>query len=680
MKENFAHTQVYKEQLYKLAYNVWTMWDYEALGLFREIDEDLFFRVGENPVGFLNKIAEEDLNKILSDKHFLARLEAIFNRYTEYEKKSNYFSKQMADRLVAYFSMEYGLHGSIPVYSGGLGILSGDHLKGASDLGIPIIGVGLFYRYGYFNQRINEGGMQEEFYEENKIGDLPIREVIDRENKPLRIEVNILGNSIQVQVLEANIGKVKLILLNTNISENPVEYRKITDYLYVADRDKRIQQEIVLGFGGYRALKAMGIKPTTYHLNEGHSAFIIIELLREYIKDSGCTFEEAVELVRKSTVFTTHTPVEAGNENFPTEMIEKYLKKDIENLGISFEDFVKLGTNREKEPFWLPALAIRFSCKVNGVSKLHAEVSREMWANLFPNRDVDEVPIQGITNGVHYSWLSSEFYELFVRYLGPEFILKLDAENLSHIFDIPDREIWKAHRMAKERLLRFLERKLKQRLESDILTVGYARRFATYKRATLLLEDKERLKRILCDNTRPIRIIFAGKAHPADQEGKEMIRTILQYAREHNLRDKVFFIENYDIAMARYLVQGVDVWLNNPLKPMEASGTSGMKAGINGVLNLSVPDGWWPECYNGKNGWAITAGEGVTNLQERNRAEAGQIYDLLEGAITVLYYTRNKEGLPVEWVSMMKESIYSVYKNFNIGRMLKDYVEKIYTP
>ncbi len=680
MRREIVTGEQLKEQLYQLAYNLWAFWDYEVLNLFREIDGELFCEVKENPVKFLNRLAKDRLDELVTDKKFSSGLEWIFARYREYVKSSSLFSDLLKDEMIAYFSMEYGLHGSIPIYSGGLGILSGDHLKGASDLGIPIVGVGLFYRYGYFAQRITAEGVQEEFYKENRIEDLPLREVVGVDNKPLSVKVKILGTPVKIKVLEANIGRVKLLLLSTDTDENPPEYRDITDYLYVADRDKRIQQEIVLGFGGYRVLRAMGFKPSLYHLNEGHSAFIIVERLKDYLGDANITFEEATRLIRESTVFTTHTPVEAGNENFSLEMIKKYLGDKIKAIGIPFEDFVKLGANRKREPFWLPALAIRFSSKVNGVSKLHAEVSKKMWKNLFFEKGEDKIPILGITNGVHHSWMSEELYKLFVKYLGSGFIFGANASDLSSVFDIPDEKIWRAHQIEKEKLLHFLEIRMGQKLNPEILTIGYARRFATYKRATLLLEDRVRLKEILRNQERPVQVIFAGKAHPADEEGKNLIKVIIEYAREYGLEDRIFFVEDYDMTVAQYLVKGVDVWLNNPLKPMEASGTSGMKAGINGVLNLSVLDGWWPECYNGKNGWAITSGEGIMDSSLRGKAEAKQIYELLENTITKLFYTRDNSGLPGGWISMMKESIYSVYKDFNIGRMLGEYVEKFYLP
>ncbi|MFW6139719.1 MAG: alpha-glucan family phosphorylase, partial [Spirochaetota bacterium] len=518
------------------------------------------------------------------------------------------------------------------------------------------------------------------------------------DGKPIYVTVNILDNPVRIQVWYINVGRSKLLLLDPNIEENPPQFRSITDYLYDARKDIRIMQEIVLGFGGVRVLEKIQVKPDVFHINEGHSAFLIIERLRKLINEENYSFDEAYAVVKNTMVFTTHTPVEAGNENFSVEMIKKYLEKEIEELGISFDAFVKFGMHNDTSTFWLPAFAMRFSRYINGVSQIHSQVSRNMWQGLFPSSRVEEIPITGITNGVHYSWLSGEMRYLFETYLGPDYMYVPHQNNmLSRILDIPDEEIWEAHMKRKRRMITFLRRKVeedyikkgysmvkikkaREMLGVNYLTVCYAKRFASYKRPFLLIRDRERLKNILTNAKMPTQLIFAGKAHPADVEGKDMIKQILEYAREYGLEDRVIFIENYDKGIAEHLVQGTDVWINTPIKPQEASGTSGMKAGMNGVLNLSILDGWWPECYHQNNGWAITAGDFYTNPVMRDIAESNQIYDLLEEEITRAYYERDEREIPRRWVNMMRESMYSVFKDFNINRMIGDYAEKFYLP
>ena len=686
------------DRLFELAYNIWSLWDDDALDLFDRIDTKLFRDFNKNPVRLLHQLSEEKLEELAADDAFLYDLNTVFEKYKLYSEHGKIYTEEFKDSAVAYFSMEFGLHKSVPIYAGGLGILSGDHLKGASDLGIPIIGVGLFYRYGYFDQHINPNGIQEEAFTENNVYYMPIKELKDLQGKSVYISVDILGTPVKVKVWQIKVGLIKLLLLDTNIEENPSEYRAITNYLYDADRDKRIQQEIILGLGGLRLLDELNIKPSVFHLNEGHSAFLIIERLKRLIKNEKYSFNEAAGLIKSSTVFTTHTPVQAGNESFPIEKIKKYLQKDIESMGINFADFLQYGLYNNKDTFWLPVLAIKFSRYINGVSKLHSEVSKQMWKDLFPNRVVSEIPITNVTNGVHHSWLSNEMRYLFKRYISPDYVYSgKDQELLRRVLEIPDEDIWEAHMQRKREMISFLRdlfkeeavkkgysliriKKIQEMLDVRTLTIGYARRFATYKRPTLLIHDKERLKSILTSTKKPVQIIFSGKAHPADLAGKNMIKEIIDYAREYQVEDKLIFIENYNRRIAEHLVQGVDVWLNTPIKPMEASGTSGMKAGMNGVLNLSVLDGWWPECYNCKNGWAITAGEIYTNQDLRNFAEANQIYDTIEEEIAPLFYERDEHDIPRDWVGMMKESIFSVYKDFTISRMLSDYTQKFYLP
>ncbi len=700
LKNIFVHPR-YPENLRKLiylAYNIWALWDAEATKIFYRINPSLFRSLNKNPVNFLHAVPEERLQELSEDKAFLYDLEKIWKKYESYTTHQTKFNEVFKDRIIAYFSMEYGLHQSIPNFAGGLGVLSGDHLKGVSDQGIPVIGIGLFYKYGYFNQRINLNGVQEEVYKENSVYYMPIKELKTLEGNAIYVTVTILDTPVKVKAWFINIGKTKLLLLDTNIDENPPEFRTITDYLYVAKKETRLMQEIILGFGSLKLLEAIKVKPDIFHLNEGHSAFLIIERLNKLINKEKHSFEEAYALIKNTTVFTTHTPVEAGNENYPVDMIKKYLEGAVKSLGLSFDQFVKYGLHHDTSTFWLPVFAIRFSRYVNGVSQIHSEVSRKMWSKIFPQMETREIPIINITNGVHYSWLSNEMRELFESYLGPDYIYEKENEEVwKRILDIPDQEIWEAHLKRKREMITFLRRtveahytqkgyslvkikKAQEMLNANYLTIGFARRFATYKRPTLLIKDKERLQKILSNTDKPMQLIFAGKAHPADFAGKNMIKEIIDFAREYEVEDRVIFIENYTRGIAVHLVQGVDVWLNNPVKHFEASGTSGIKAGMNGVLNLSILDGWWPECYNGNNGWAITAGDIYQDSELKDSVEANQIYDLFEEEILDLYYERDERDIPKQWVKMMKESIYTVYKDFNINRMLSEYCEKCYLP
>jgi glycogen phosphorylase len=603
------------------------------------------------------------MNELSNDKDFLAELDRVWNKFDEYMKYSASPQDTIPDEcavdknnVVAYFSMEFGLHESMPIYSGGLGILAGDHIKTASDLGIPVIGVGLIYRCGYFTQRINIEGRQEEIYPVLENHYLPIKEMRLDDGRPAFVETKILGENCKIKLWQIDVGRTKVILLDTNVEGNSKQLRDITNELYVADKDKRIQQEIVLGLGGIKALSLLNIKPNIYHINEGHSAFLIIARLQKLIAEEKLSFSEARELIRASTVFTTHTPVIAGNEHFESKMVKKYLEHEIKQFGLSFDEFSAYAAiENDKGVFWLPALAIRFSKFVNGVSRIHGEVSRKMWATIFPGTQPAEIPIDYVTNGVHWSWISEPFTNLFNHYIGPDFIHCRDKGYIwQKLAGAPDEEIWKAHRKNKLKLIEFIRRKLAGDLVArgytqaritnitrlfnpEHLTIVFARRFAHYKRATLLLQDKERLLRVLTNSKKPAQLIFAGKAHPADAAGKYMIKEILDFAHSRKLEDKIVFLENYDIDVARHLVCGADIWLNNPIMENEASGTSGMKAAMNGVLNLSVPDGWWAEGYNGKNGWPITAGQYYVHTELQETAEANQIYDILEYEVADLF-------------------------------------------
>jgi len=691
-------------KLYGLAHNLWCLWDYDAINLFYRIDTHLFRSVNHNPVKFLLDLPEEKMNELSNDKGFLLELDRVWQKFDEYMKYIGGPQNGNGDDcglnkniVIAYFSMEFGLHESMPIYSGGLGILAGDHLKTVSDLGLPVIGVGLLYKFGYFTQRINLEGRQEELFLELENHYLPIKEIRLPDGRPAFVETRILGENCRIKLWQIDVGRTRLILLDTSVETNPRHLRDITNELYVSDRDKRIQQEIVLGLGGVKALELLGIKPNVYHINEGHSAFLVIPRLQKLMAEEKLSFSEARALIRTSTVFTTHTPVIAGNEHFDTKMVKKYLEQEIRQLGVSFDEFSAYGfIENNKDTFCMPALAIRFSRYVNGVSKIHGEVSRKMWAGLFQGTQTVEIPIGYVTNGVHWSWISEPFTNLFNRYVSPNFIHCRGKGNIwQKLADTPDEEIWEAHRKNKLKLIEYIRRKLAADLVArgysqhkianitrlfnpDFLTVVFARRFAPYKRATLLLKDKERLIKIITNAKRPVQLIFAGKAHPADAAGKYMIKEILDFAKDRKLEDRVIFLENYDIDVARHLVWGADVWLNTPVMENEASGTSGMKAGMNGVLNLSVPDGWWAEGYNGRNGWTIAAGKYYVHTELQETAEANQIYDLLEEEVAELFYERNGEDIPERWVGMMKESIISVCGNFNMNRVLVDYSKKFY--
>jgi starch phosphorylase len=694
------------QKLYHLAHNLWWTWNYDAINLFCRMDSDLFKKVDHNAVKFLHYLPKDKVIALAKDKGFLFELDKIWQKFDDYMKYKisikdtiNQDCELNEEDIIACFSMEYGIHESLPIYAGGLGILFGDYLKRASDIGLPVVAVGLLYKYGYFNQRITFDGQQEELLVEFENHYTPIKEVRTQDGKQAYVEIRILNEYVKAKLWTVNIGKVKLLLLDTDIDVNPPHLRDIVNELYIADREKRIQQELVLGLGGIKALELMNLDPKIYHLNEGHSAFLIIGRLQKLMKGQGFSFSEAHAIIRTSTIFTTHTPVIAGNENFKTEVVKKYLEPEIKTLGITFDQFASYGFEEgNNDIFWLPAFAIRFSRYVNAVSKQHREVSRKMWANIFPERPQAEVPIDYITNGVHISWVSEPFNFIFSRYMGPDYVRCGEIEeNWKSILKIPDEEIWEAHHRNKKVLLLYIKAKIAESLiargyshtkvqkitnifNSEYLTVVFAKRFASYKRATLILKDKERLKNILTNPKKPVQLIFSGKAHPADEQGKKMINEIIDFAKEYEVEDRVIFLENYDINCARHVVWGADVWLNVPIRDNEASGTSGMKAAMNGVLNLSTLEGWWKEGYNRKNGWAITVGEFYRNLELQELAEANQIYELLEEEITEIFYERNEAGIPEQWVKMMKESLISVCQNFNMNRVLTEYIKKLYIP
>lgn len=693
-------------KLYEIAYNLWWSWDYEALGLFNRADTQLFRAVNHNPIKLLHSLPRERIETLSNDRGFLFELDKVWRKFQEYMKYTATLEVENSEKYgiseknpIACFVMECGVHESLPIYAGGLGVLCGDLFKAGSDMGLPVVGVGLLYKYGYFNQRIASDGQQQEEYVEFENHLEPMKEVRGQEGEPVYVSLDMLDEWVRIKLWQVDIGQTRLILLDTDIEDNPPHLRDITHELYVADKPVRLQQELILGLGGLRALDALSIEPAIYHINEAHSALAIVGRLERLIKEKGFSFQEARAVIRSSTVFTTHTPVLAGNESFETQLLEKFVKSRLEALGVSFADFAALGVVEQKRNvFWLPAMAIRSSGFVNAVSRQHAEVSRRMWSTLYPERHIAEIPIDYVTNGVHSSWVSQSFDHVFSRYMGPDYWRAAREEGIwERVLDIPPEEIWEAHHENKKILVPFVREKiaaglstrgysdsrrlkLASLLNPDYLTVVFARRFAYYKRATLILKDRARLREILTNSERPVQLIFAGKAHPADEAGKNMIKEIIDFAREYNIEDRVTFLENHDMNMARHLVWGADVWLNTPLKEREGCGTSGMKAAINGVLNLSVLQGWWRECFNEVNGWAITAGELYTNPDLQEEAEAEQIYNLLEEEIVERFYTRNDAGVPESWVEMIKQSIYSVGYEFTMRRVLTDYMRKLFMP
>lgn len=691
--------------LHDLAFNVWTCWDKDSEKLFHRLDPQLFRQLNHNPVEFLYKLNPDRLKEAAKDKGFLYELQHVtekFKSYMGYEGTylENGEEKQFnKDDVVAYICTEYGLHESIPLYSGGLAVLAGDQLKAVSDVGFSMVGFGLMYRYGYFNQRIMPDGTQTEEFHENTWYLCAVKEVMDSVGNPLLIEIPLKGEKVIAKIWSIQVGKVPLYLIDTNVHQNPPKFRKITNTLYDPDRAIRLEQELILGRGSIIALQALGITPKVYHLNEGHTAFAILERLLGLMKDKNMSLDDAREIVKRSTVFTTHTPVVEGNEHFSDDLIKEYLVDEVKALGLSMDEFLYLGKIKKEKLFWLPAFALRFSGCSNGVSQIHADVSKSMWKDIFPTRHERELPIEGITNGVHVqSWLSLQMTELFDRYIGPDYLHSAEQTDVwKKIQTIPDGEIWNAHRRRKEQVISFIRRRisemmkrrgycknkikdLEQVLNQDYLTIGFARRFAHYKRGNLLLNDPERLTAILTNADKPVQLVFAGKAHPADGIGKDIIKQLFNFINNYPVENHVVFIEDYDINIARHLIQGVDVWLNTPIKPMEASGTSGMKAGMNGVLNLSVLDGWWPEAYNGENGWAIVAGEGNEDPEISRDAEANHLYELLENEITETYYDRTDNDVPTEWVKMMKNSIITVGSGFNMHRAVREYLYKFYLP
>ena len=694
------------EKLSVIANNLWWSWNTNFLKLFKEIDIDVWERVGKNPVKFLKKVSQDKLEQVAEDSDFLKQYDKFAKDFEDYIKSKNtWFSKKFPNNqndIIAYFSAEYGLDEILPIYSGGLGILSGDHLKSASDLGIPLIAVGLLYKNGYFWQTINGQGVQETEYKDLDIENLPINPVKDVEGQDLIISVEMPKKKLYIKVWEIKVGRVTLYLMDSDIDANIAEYRGITKTLYGGNQETRIQQEIVLGMAGVELLRRLGVKPTVYHMNEGHSSFLILKLIENTIKDKKVSFNIAKDIVSSKTVFTTHTPVPAGNDIFPIELMDTYFKDYWDKLGISKQEFFKMGMKPNaslSSGFDMGVLALKVAGKKNGVSKLHGAVSRELFGDVWPNIASNEAPITYITNGIHTcSWLPQNIKNLYNEYLAPYWQDNIFNDEIwEKINNIPDEKLWNVHMERKRKLIALVKDsttkrlhrcgysyqeidKITSKLSENVLTIGFARRFATYKRATLIFKDLERITQIFSNENRPIQIIFAGKAHPADKEGQDLIKYIHEISMKPQFKGKIFLLENYNIAMSRYLISGVDVWLNTPRRPMEASGTSGQKASVNGVINFSVLDGWWAEGYNSKNGWYIGLNDEYENNEIQDKADSEDIYTTLERKIIPTYYDRNGANIPEKWVKIMKNSIISTGGRFSTSRMLVDYVEKLYIP
>ena len=695
------------EKLSEISNNLWWSWNTEFLRLFKTIDNDLWETCEKNPVKFLKQVSQERLEAVSKNVEFLKEYDKLARQFEDYmNSKNTWFANNYPENkndLIAYFSAEYGLDRTIPIYSGGLGILSGDHLKSASDLGIPLVAVGLLYKNGYFHQKINGYGDQETEYINIELSNLPINPVKDKNGEDLIIYVKFPKRRLYLKVWQINVGRIKLYLLDSDIEKNNPEDRDVTLRLYGGDQEMRIRQEIVLGMGGTNLLtRALGLNPTIYHMNEGHSAFLILELMKNIIKEKQVSFDVARDIASSKTVFTTHTPVPAGNDIFPLDLVDKYFKDFWPRLGLDREEFLRLGMKPSQilEPgFNMGILALKVAGKKNGVSKLHGAVSRELFGDVWPDIAANESPITYVTNGIHTcSWLSPKLKELYNKYLMPYWQDNIHEDKVwEKINNIPDKTLWETHQDRKEKLLKLVKDNTTQRLRRsgysyeeineitsklnpNALTIGFARRFATYKRATLIFKDLERITQILNNSERPVQLIFAGKAHPADKEGQDLIKRIHEISMMPQFKGKIFLLENYNIAMSQYLVSGVDVWLNNPRRPMEASGTSGQKASVNGVINFSVLDGWWAEGYNQENGWTIGTNAEYNSYEEQDIADSQSMYRTLEDKIIPTYYDKNEEGISPKWIRIMKNSIISTGGKYSTARMLVDYTNNLYMP
>lgn len=693
-------------KLKDIANNVWWTWNVDSLKLFEKIDFDLWQKVGKNPIKFLKQANQEKLNQTACDSEFLKEYDTIVGYFNDYMNSSNnWFSQnypKYKNDVIAYFSAEYGLDETLPIYSGGLGILSGDHCKSASDLGLPFVCIGLLYKQGYSNQYLNADGMQLYTPVEINIDDLPINPVIDENGKELIFDIEYLDRQLYIKVWKINVGKTPLYLLDTDIDKNNPTDRLLTQRLYGGDQETRISQEIILGIGGVKALEMLNIKPTIYHMNEGHCSFAALELTRTIMHQQHVSFNIAKELVFSKMIFTTHTPVPAGNDIFHFDLIEKYFANYWGYFGISKKEFIDLALKPApayNQGFNMGVLGFKFAGKRNGVSKLHESVTKDLFGDIWPTLSHAELPITHVTNGIHTcSWLQPTLKKLYNKYFEPFWQERIHIpETWDKIYTVPDEELWKAHMTQKEKLISLIKenvrtqmernnkeldeiKELEKNLTSDALIIGFARRFATYKRANLIFRDVERISKLLNDTNRPILLVFSGKAHPADKQGQELIRDIINLANKPQFKGKIVFLENYNMKIARYLVSGCDIWLNNPRRPLEASGTSGQKAAVNGVINFSILDGWWFEGYNGENGWAIGNTNVYKTFEAQDNADSQSIYDTLENEIIPTYFDRDNNNVPHSWVKIMKNSIKSCGYQYSTQRMVIDYTKNLYIP
>jgi starch phosphorylase len=686
----------------ELAHNLWWAWHPRARDVFRALDYPLWRDTRHNPVKVLCDITPERLNAAAADPVFLSLYESVMMDFdSDLNTQGSWFSTRYPNRLngpVAYFSMEFALHSSLPIYAGGLGVLAGDMCKEASDLGLPFIGVGFMYPQGYFHQHVSSDGWQLEIYQPLNFNEAPIERLVTPEGKPLIIQVALEARLLSIAAWLVRVGRVNIYLLDTNVEDNAAEDRQLSARLYTADPEIRIQQEIALGIGGVKLLRALGIQPAVWHANEGHSAFMSLERVRE-LMERGFSFAAALDQVREATIFTTHTPVPSGHDVFTPDLIEKYFTDYRFSLGIDENRFLALGRpdNRGQSGFNMTTLAINTARQSNAVSRLHEIETKKMWRGIWPDLSEDRLPITHFTNGVHIpSWIALEYTQLFEKYLGRDWLRKQDDVDFwTLVLKIPPEEIWHIHRSLKSRLIEIILTRAQARwadgdataqqvvamgalLNPQVLTLCYSRRFTEYKRPALILHDVARLKSIINNPLRPVQIIFAGKSHPADFAGKELLHTVYMLVQDREFQGRIAFLEDYDMNLARYLAHGADVWLNNPRRLQEASGTSGMKAAVNGVLNLSVRDGWWDEGYNGENGWAIGAGPAEGSVPDQDINDAGDLYRLLEDEVVPLYYRQDRLGVPQEWVQMIKQSICSILPRFSACRMAKEYTEKLY--
>ncbi len=694
------------ERLWALARNLWWSWDHDATSLFRELNPARFTQLNNNPISLLAELPLAEIEHRARELMLHSRINYAYRRQQEYLQADRTWGAANAGvlrpRPVAYFSAEFGMHESVPVYSGGLGVLAGDHIKSASDLDIPLIGIGLFYGQGYFRQRLDRNNWQQEEYIETDVTQVPMEPAIGTTGERVMVQIETRGGSIRAKVWRVKVGRCDLLLLDSNVEGNAPEDRELTSRLYGGDGRVRIRQELLLGIGGFRALRAMGITPGVLHLNEGHSGFAVLEAIRTRMQEEGCVFDQALRRVAREVVFTTHTPVPAGHDRFHADLIDEHLGPLREMLGLSMETLMGLGRedpSNMHEPFCMTVLGLKLSRRTNAVSSLHGEVSRAMWTGLYPGKTEDSVPIGHITNGVHVpSWLAPQMFRLYDRHLGTGWHEQSGQPRIwESIESVDDGELWETHLSLKARLLEFVRRRAVRQaslrgdspetlqrlagvLSPDALTIGFARRFATYKRANLILADIEKMASMVNDAKRPVQFVFAGKAHPRDEPGKLVLQQIADLMRDSRFSERFVFVEDYDINVGRHLVQGVDVWLNNPRRPLEASGTSGQKVVLNGGLNLSVLDGWWAEAYDGLNGFAIGTGRTHFSSNIHDARDGDDLYRTLREEVIPLYYQRDRDGLPRNWIKRMKRGIRTLGWRFNADRMVMDYTLKCYVP